>query len=267
MIRYRFLFKNLNEGAKKRIQQRAYRIFSQIWIGYSLKQFESYFFPDEDENLHVTLFFDHHQCIGYCIQNLTPTTVGRSQINLMRVSANVLPEYIGWSLTAQEVFSVGLHFFFQSLWEKRKLILFMTANSPLSYAALVHRTLVAYPTPRKQTPQFYHQLMLEISRQHGLKLSNEYPLICRFSGIRLARDSLDLMESKNSYPIRFFKTFCPDYHKGEALVVAVPLTIGRGLIEISHQIIRWPLRVLKTRLARISFHQHHDAEQTVPKGT
>ncbi len=230
--------KKLPDKKKDELVRGLYQVFTESWEGYSENDFRGYFFSDSYSEDHAYLYYHDKTLIGYVLIRLLPIDVDNAPSAVMRISANVLPDYIGFNLTAPALFKEGGRLFLKSVFQKRKFYVFFTANSPASYCAVINRTLIAYPSPYMRTPPH----VARVSRELGQKLKFcpdlQDPFKCHFSGVRVSQVMQKKFDSQTNSVSRFFDEYCPQYRTGDALIVIMPLTLLLGFAELANQLFR-----------------------------
>ena len=204
----------IGSAERKELSNRLFGIFSRMWGGYSFEQFENYFFATDYETDKTIEYYHDNELIGYVLVRLLHIEVDGKPSAVMRVSANVLPDYMGLNLTTTAITKEGAKFFFKSVFSRRNFYIFVTANSPASYCAVINRTLIAYPSPYTHTPPHISKISHELATKLNFGPDPKHPFKCKFAGVNIndrIRYKLSLRSSRVS---RYFTSHCPNYDQG-----------------------------------------------------
>ena len=210
-------------------------IFSKIWTGFSHDQFFEYFFEKNYETNLLYLFKKQNKIAGYLIYRVEELAIGNRRYYIPRISANVLPQFMGHRLVTMPVFLASMRMFFKALITRRKILFFFTANSPASYCAFHNRTREIFPNPNKPTPPDLLNIIPSICEAFNMPLKPGSNFICSFPGVGLKSPIKRTLASTRGPIADFYKEVCPEYEKGDALITLMPVSVLSGFLEIGFQ--------------------------------
>ena len=242
----KYKYKNLSEPDKTKLILSLYQVFKSIWHGYSLDQFKKTFFNDNYIDDDIYVFTVEKTIIGYLLLRTIRIEMDHKIYSIMRISANITNQYLGKQLTLIPTASSGIKFFLKTLVNKQYFAIFLTANSPSSYSAIINRSLFKYPSPKKPIPFRYMALFTLISQRLKIPVKENLSFVCQYSGIKLNNETRKAMKWRHSPAREFYKKYCPNYTSGEAMIVIIPLNLFTGFCEIFHQIYLASIYKIKT---------------------
>ena len=228
----------LSEIEKRQLSRQLFQtIFSQIWKGFDDEQFYRYFFAGTPPLSKLYLFTKDHELIAYLIVKFVHIDIQKRKFSVFRISANVLPQYIGNKLVTWPVFVESFKCFIRGTFSSRKPLIFFTSNSPASYCATYKRTRKIYPNPDSPCPEKILKLLPLLAEQFNLDVDKNSPYVCTFKGIELISPYIaQLQDEDDSKAARFYKQLCPEYSTGQALITLLPLDFVSGVLESMHQV-------------------------------
>ncbi|SMF56441.1 hypothetical protein [Pseudobacteriovorax antillogorgiicola] len=230
---------------RSKLSDRLYNdVFSKMWQGFSAEQFQNYFFSGDFANNILYLFRHQGKLVGYVLFRVIHVEIDAGKFGIVRISANVLHDYMGNKLTTIPLFTECARYFFKTLFSRRQMMVFFTANSPASYCAFHNRTRLIFPTPYRPTPVEYSELIRKFSERFHLSPVPQRPLVVRFEGVSTTPILSRTLGHTKGEVASFYRHLCPNYANGEALITIMPITWWGGLLEILNQ-----LRQLASRQA------------------
>lgn len=213
-----------------------HEIFSQMWAGVSLEAFYSYFFEGDFPQQVIYLYYNKQKLVGYLMFRVIHTKVQSIRFGIPRISANILPEYMGYKLTTIPVFKECVLYFVRSFLNRRKMVLFFTANTPTSYVAMHNRTRLIYPSPYRHTPPIMRKLISQIGEILHLEMTSQDPHTCLYTNVRVKTDLKQRIDESEGDVAAFYRRHCPNFAEGGALLTIMPVSLLSGFAEIANQL-------------------------------
>lgn len=180
-------------------------------IDYMAKYFDS---PGPFQR-RLRLYFDGDAIVGYCL--LTFTDESRSTI--IRASAGFYPDYRKGGNTFAFSITESYKCWLRRPW--RKLYYADTMLSPAMYRAIAKRTGIIWPHPKQAMPRELFERFNPAGDISPVAASRCLVSVKRTS--HYSAEDLDAFKASKKPDIQYYQQLNPDFHKGVALFVIIPV--------------------------------------------
>lgn len=226
----------IDDNAIRDISDKLYHgIFSKIWTGLSQQNFLEFFFQGDFSQNDLCIITKAEKIIGYTHLRTVEMRIDQKKYKVVRVTANLLPQFMGHHLVTIPIFKSGLIAFIKATLCNKRFLFFFTTNTPSSYCAFHNRTLYTYPSPNRKTPKQFYKIIPKLKDYFHLQKGRSL-FSCKFEGVNLTREATQSLKVKENRITKYYTQMCPDYESGEALITILPLNLVTGTLEILHQV-------------------------------
>lgn len=181
--------------------------------------FFKYFEATGPSQRKLRLYYDNTQLVGYCLLTFTQ----QDNFTVIRASAAFLPAYRNGNQTFPFALKESLLFWLRRPWHTTYYA--DTMLSPAMYRATAKNTAVIWPHPNHSAPS----AVFERLNPNG-KVCPTLSLRCLLHTNRSTQYSAESLKSffnSMKQDIQFYCKINPDFNKGQALYVVIPITLGQ----------------------------------------
>jgi len=187
---------------------------------------------------------DGGRIVGYVNCRVLEIAGPDGRYSILRFCTNILSEYRGLGSTSKFIVQQLLRYYVSKVFQKTKVILFFTANSPASYYGVARYAREIYPNPRGETPSKARMMLENISQLCGLdmKRTNFNDFTTHYEGVEVHESDQESEAWKHkSHPaVRFYLNNCPNYKQGQALITMAPIDLSN----LSYSLITWTVDLI-----------------------
>jgi hypothetical protein len=185
--------------------------------------YAKYFLCPDAFDRKLRLYFDQQKVVGYCLISFT----GTEYHVLLNASAAFYPDYRKGGNTF--AFSMQQAFLYWLKNPFKRIFYADTMLSPAMYRAIANKAAIVWPSV--DNTAFLPQQLFEQFNQHGRKcdLLDARCLLDVGRRTNYTEQEVDTFRTSNKKEIAFFCQVNPDFDKGVALFVIMPITLKQLL--------------------------------------
>jgi hypothetical protein len=185
--------------------------------------FAKYFLCPDAFDRKLRLYFDQQKVVGYCLISFT----GTEYHVLLNASAAFYPDYRKGGNTF--AFSMQQAFLYWLKNPFKRIFYADTMLSPAMYRAIANKAAIVWPSVNNTA--FLPQQLFEQFNQHGRKcdLLDARCLLDVGRSTNYTEQEVDTFRTSNKKEIAFFCQVNPDFDKGVALFVIMPVSLKQLL--------------------------------------
>ncbi len=188
----------------------------------SAEYFAKYFDSPGPFQRRLRLYFEGEFIVGYCLLTFTD----ESASTIIRASAGFYPDYRKGGNTFQFSITESFKCWLRRPW--RKLYYADTMLSPAMYRAIAKRTGIIWPHPNRAMPHDLFERFNPAGDVSPATASRCLVSVNRTS--KYTADELEAFKASEKAEIQYYQQLNPDFHKGTALFVIIPVHFRQLLV-------------------------------------